>query len=94
MIHLISCFRNAAHRFRHDFQSAGRSAQIGMKPFPPIRRNERALVLGAEDDVNVQAEVGGGHGVCFPAPLPGRLVFMGAVFRGCYPRLISGSPPG
>jgi len=49
---------NTADRFGYDLQSAERTTQVSMKARTPIRCDERALVLGAENDVAMEAQVG------------------------------------
>jgi hypothetical protein len=51
----MDVIRHTAHRLGYGVQSAERTANVGMKSRSPIRRNERALVLGAENDVAMEA---------------------------------------
>jgi len=49
---------NAAHRFGNNFKRLCRATEIGMKARTPFGCNKRALMFGAENDVEVQTEVG------------------------------------
>jgi hypothetical protein len=64
-----------ADGFRHSVECPRCTAQIGMQAFAPFGTNERPLVSGPEHDVDVKAEVRGGHGECFPALLRGARIF-------------------
>lgn len=48
---------DAADRLWHAFDILNHAAELGV-PFTPARANERHPVLGAEDDMIVQREVG------------------------------------
>ena len=49
---------NAAHCFRNNFERLCRATEIGMQAGPPFGGNERALMFGAENDMEVQTEMG------------------------------------
>ena len=49
---------NFADCLGNNFQSFCNTTKKGMKTRPPFGRNERTLMFGAENDVNVQAEMG------------------------------------
>jgi hypothetical protein len=54
--------RRAADAFRKAAQAAHDPTEIFVQAGPPFRVNQRRAVLGAEYEVVMQAQVGGGHG--------------------------------
>ena len=55
----MNMIRHATHRLRDDIQGACGATEIGMESIPPFRINEWSLMFGAEDDVEMEAEMGG-----------------------------------
>ncbi len=48
---------NPTHCFGNNFKCLRHSTKIGMKARTPFGCNQRALVFGAENDVDVQTEM-------------------------------------
>lgn len=55
----MNMIRHATHRFREDIQCACCATEVGMESVTPLRIDEGALMFGAEDDVEMEAEMGG-----------------------------------
>ena len=55
------------------------AAKIFMQTRAQTRREPRLPVLGAEDEMVMQGEMGGGHARILPASLPGRILFFDAI---------------
>ena len=71
--------RDAANGFRHTFNISHYTAEIGVQPFAPCGGDNWRTIFGAKDDVVMKREMGGGHGLEVPAPLPGRMAFLSAI---------------
>jgi hypothetical protein len=71
----MNVISHAADRLRNRFESPRHAAQISMKSFTPLGTDKRALVFGAEDDVNVKTEVRRGHEGIFQRPCRGAKKF-------------------
>ena len=62
--------RNAANAIRNSARRANDSAKVRMKVCAPCTLNERLMIFGSENDVIMQAQMGGRHiGFIYHAPL-------------------------
>jgi hypothetical protein len=68
---------NAADHFRSSLGFANDTADVSVQLITPVRVNYWQAVLGAENNMIMEAKMGGGHGGMFfpkdPPPLPGRV---------------------
>jgi hypothetical protein len=70
---------DATDSFRHAFDIPHHAAEVGVQSFPPCGGDDRSTILGAKDDVVMEREMCGWHGVRGSSAPAGARGFLSAI---------------